>query len=108
MALPRGKRDDAARSTPDGLSGCFAGCGLALVVARHVLPAESAHLGETLWIAALWLLLATLWGVARFRRLVRGRPFDPGDLALILLAGGQVVAAIFVHGNVRAAQNSAW
>ncbi|MFO1093337.1 MAG: O-antigen ligase family protein, partial [Planctomycetaceae bacterium] len=108
MSLPKGKRDDAYPSAPDRVSGFFAGCGLALVTARHVLPAESAHLGDTLWIAALWLLLATAWTLTRLRCQVPGRRLDRGDLALILLAGGQVLAALLVHGNARAALNGAW
>jgi len=83
----------------------FAGCGLALVVARCVMPAESAHLGETLWIVPLWLLLAFVWTLVRQRFELPRYRLDRGDWAVLLLAGGHVLAGLAAHGNTRAALN---
>lgn len=99
---------DSVPSGHDRAGAVMAGCGLALVVARHVLPAESAHLGDTLWIAAFWLLLACVWGVARWRLQWPVVRIDRGDVALVLLATGHVVAALAMAGNRRMAINGSW
>jgi tetratricopeptide (TPR) repeat protein len=100
------RRSDHNRSSaPADPVALFAGCGLALIVARYVLPAESAHLGETLWIVPLWLILAFLWILAQQRFELPRMCLDRGDWAVLLLAGGQVLAGLASHGNLRAALN---
>ncbi|MBL8851861.1 MAG: O-antigen ligase family protein [Planctomycetaceae bacterium] len=101
-------RPPSASGDGDRLTPLFAGAGLALIVARHVLPAESSHLGETLWIVALWLLLALGWTFARVRRGASRIRWDRADLAVLLLAGGYVLAGAIGHGNQRAALNGLW
>ena len=114
MTKRRARQARPAASPPSGdprFSGVFAGCGLALLMARHVVPAESAPLGETLWIAALWLLLAAAWMLVRVRGIALPIRFDGGDLAVALLVGGHVVAAtaiLVTGGHRRAALNMLW
>ncbi len=84
----------------------------ALFVTRFFVPAESAHLGETLWIVQLWLVVAAL-GAWASARLGNGRwRWDWGDAAAGLLAAGHVVSALAVvvagSGHRRAAVNLLW
>jgi hypothetical protein len=84
----------------------------ALFVTRFFVPAESAHLGETLWIVQLWLVVAAL-GAWASARLGDGRwRWDWGDAAVVLLAAGHVVSALAVvvtgAGQQRAAVNLLW
>lgn len=103
------KRADPSRRPTepagDGPVAVFAALGLALVAARFVLPAESAHLGETLWIVPLWLGLAFLWALARHRFELPAASLDRGDWGVLLLAGGHVLAGALADGNRRAALN---
>lgn len=115
MATTRRAPHARSSASPDApgerRAAVFAGCGLALVTARHVVPAESAHLGETLWIAAAWLLLAAGWMLCRVRGLTPRFSFDRADLAVALLVGGHVIASIAVlisGGHRRAALNMLW
>lgn len=89
----------------EGPVGLFAALGLALVVSRFVLPAESAHLGETLWIVPLWLGLGFVWTLARLRFEWPSVAIDRSDWAVVLLAGGHVLAGLLADGNRRAALN---
>lgn len=89
----------------------FVASGLALFAARYFLPAESAHLGETLWIVALWLLLALLWALARLRLDLPVPRIDGADAAVWLLVTGHVVSAaavLLTEGQQRAALNMLW
>ena len=82
-----------------------------LYFSRFFLPAESAVLGETLWIATLWIACLLLWaagmgrwGAARFR-------FDSIDAMIGLWIGGQVISAavvVMTTGEKRSAVNLAW
>ena len=110
MAARRAQRARQSESAA-GPSAIFAGCGLALLTARYVIPAESAHLGETLWIAEAWLLLAVAWMLLRLRGLAPRMTFDRSDLAVALLVAGQSIASIGVlmtGGHRRAALNMLW
>jgi O-Antigen ligase/Tetratricopeptide repeat len=83
---------------------------LGLYFARFFLPAESAHLGETLWIVQLWLFLATFACLLKWRF---GEPFrfDLRDVAVWTLVAGHVLGALIVIGTVgqkRAATNMLW
>jgi tetratricopeptide (TPR) repeat protein len=85
--------------------------GLALLATRWFVPAESAHLGETLWIVQLWLLSACVWSL--FVLLRRSRPprLDWADGAVWLLVAGHVQSALIVlstEGQKRYALNMLW
>ena len=73
----------------NGLPGIW---GLALLATRWFVPAESAHLGETLWIVQLWLLTACVWSL--FVVLQRSRPprLDRADAAVWLLVAPWALA----------------
>ena len=85
-------------------------CALGLYFARFFVPAESAHLGDTVWIVQLWLALATF---ACFMKWRFGEPFhfDMRDGAVWALVLAHVVAALIVictDGQKRAATNLLW
>jgi hypothetical protein len=85
--------------------------GLALLVVRLFVPAESAHLGETLWIVQLWLCTATVWLLFALLRRDMRLTFDRADAAAWLLVGGQALTALVVlatDGHKRAALNLLW
>src|SRR5690606_20689937 len=82
-----------------------------LMLARYFLPAESAALGETLWIVQFWLMAAVVWFWLAARRGEAGRRFDAFDLAVALLVGGHVLSAgavLLGEGDRRAALNMLW
>jgi hypothetical protein len=84
---------------------------LALTAMRWFVPAESAQLGETLWIVQLWLFTACAWSLFVVLRRCAAPRFDRADAAVWLLAAGHVVSAMFVlstGGQKRAAQNMLW
>lgn len=95
----------------DTVNGLFGTIGLALAAARLFVPAESAHLGETLWIVQLWLLAAAVWLLLSLRHAGLARRLDRADLAVWLLAVGHIISALVVvatAGQKRAALNMAW
>jgi len=82
-----------------------------LVVARYFVPAESAALGETLWIVQFWLMGAVVWQWLAARNEIPRRRFDRLDVAICLLIGGHVLSAVVVlagEGDRRAALNMLW
>lgn len=95
----------------DTINGLFGGIGLALFGTRFFVPAEAAHLGDTLWIVQLWLLAAAVWWLLSLRHAGLAIRPDWGDGAVWLLAGGHVLSALLVvatAGQQRAAVNMAW
>ena len=95
----------------NSINGLFGGIGLALFGTRFFVPAESAHLGDTLWIVQLWLLVAAVWWLLSLRHAGLALRPDWGDGAVWLLAGGHVLSALLVvasEGQQRAAVNMAW
>lgn len=85
-------------------------CALGLYFVRFFVPAESAHLGETLWIVQLWLFLATFACLLKWRFDEPFR-FDFRDVAVWTLVAGHVVGALIVIctvGQKRAATNMLW
>jgi hypothetical protein len=82
-----------------------------LMLTRYFLPAESAALGETLWIVQFWLMSAVVWFWWSARRGNPRRSFDAFDCAVGLLVGGHMVSAgavLLTEGDRRAALNMLW
>src|SRR5690606_14697616 len=80
-------------------------------LARYFLPAESAALGETLWIVQFWLISAVVWFWLSARRGDPRRRFDAFDFGVGLLVGGHVLSAaavLLTEGDRRAALNMLW
>jgi tetratricopeptide (TPR) repeat protein len=108
---PATKRASPPRRPPQfDLFSVVSICALGLYLVRFFVPAESAHLGETLWVVQLWLLLATFTCFVKWRF---GDPmtFDRRDVAVWLLVLGHVVGALIVigtEGQKRAATNMLW
>ncbi len=85
--------------------------GLALLATRWFVPAESAHLGETLWIVQLWLLTACAWSLFVLLRRTPPPRLDRADAAVWLLVAGHVLSALLVlstEGQKRFALNMLW
>lgn len=85
-------------------------CALGLYLVRLFLPAESAHLGDTLLIAQGTLLLATFACFLKWR-FGDAISLDWRDVAVWTLVLGHVVGALFVictEGQKRAATNMLW
>ena len=68
-------------------SRMFATFGLALFMARFLVPAESAALGGTLWLVVLWLCAGSVWFLAAFRTGDRPLHWDRYD-AFVWMSGG--------------------
>ncbi|MGE3315209.1 MAG: O-antigen ligase family protein [Planctomycetaceae bacterium] len=82
-----------------------------LIVARWLVPTESAADGGTLWLAQLTFGVAGLWVWAEFRAGEFRVRFGSLDLAFGMIVLGHVVSAIVVlmtEGDKRAAINMAW
>lgn len=83
-----------------------------LFLCRWIVPAEGVELGQTLWIAAAWLALASL----RFWILWRSRAVFPlrwglADAGVGALIAGHCLSGLLVWGqggDVRAALNCCW
>lgn len=82
-----------------------------LLVARLLLPAESAAAGDTLWVVQFWMAAGLLW----FWNSIRQRDFrvraDRFDIALWVVVAGHVagmIALFYEGGNKRAAINLSW
>ncbi|REJ85606.1 MAG: O-antigen ligase domain-containing protein [Planctomycetota bacterium] len=98
----------AAKPYPSGL---FATLGLALFAVRFFVPAESAALGDTLWIVVLWLLAGCFWSLLAYRNGERPLRLDRYDAAVWLLVAGHVISAgvvVATAGQQRAALNMLW
>ena len=83
----------------------------ALFFTRFFLPAESAAQGDTLWIAAAWMICGAVWGIGLWRGWWPRVQLGWQDAALALWIGGQIVSAILVVltvGDKRSATNLAW
>ncbi len=84
---------------------------LGLFAARYFVPAESAALGGTLWIATAWFALGGATFAVRWRAVEAMRSPDGLDLGIALLVAGQIFAALRVlwgEGDQRAAINMMW
>ncbi|HWL08469.1 MAG TPA: O-antigen ligase family protein [Planctomicrobium sp.] len=84
----------------------------ALVLVRLLVPTEGSEQGQTLWIAAGWLVLASIrcWWLAR-QEGWHPPQFHLADLGVLLLIGGNCLAAVLVllgEGDRRAALNGFW
>ena len=94
-----------------GSSRLFAAFGLALFMARFFVPAESAALGDTLWLVVLWLFAGSVWFLAAFRTGERPLHWDRYNAAVWVLVVGHLVAAgsvLATEGHQRAALNMFW
>jgi hypothetical protein len=83
-----------------------------LLVARYFLPAESAALGETLWLVQAGLLVLSAWLALLARGDGLPRAWDAVDFGRLLLVGGHMLSALAVistgEGDRRAALNMLW
>lgn len=95
---------------PHIVERCGTGLATACVVARLLVPTESAHLGDTLWIATLLLIAAIFYSVGRWQNGHRLR-FDWFTAAVALMVIGHLVSGIGILldvGNKRSALNMIW
>ncbi|MEX0727449.1 MAG: O-antigen ligase family protein, partial [Planctomycetaceae bacterium] len=79
--------------------------------ARWLLPAESAAQGETLWIVALWFVLALAYVYGKFREQVSLEKFTKWEIGLGVIIVGQCLgcAGVWIDGgNLRSAVNGCW
>ena len=82
-----------------------------LLTARFFVPAESAPLGETLWIVALWLLVTVLALWTWLRGSLPRFGLRRIDIAVYMLVLGQISAGVIMslgEGQRRAAANMLW
>lgn len=105
---------ESVPGSSNGRSHIAERCGVALAiacfVARLLVPTESAHLGDTLWLATLLLMAATVYSVGRWQS-GHWLRFDWCSVAVGLILIGHVVSgtAIFLDiGNKRSAVNMVW
>jgi len=95
----------------DRITSVAAGLATALILVRFFLPAEAATRGETLWISALWLVLA-LGGSLLWIRHRWALTLDGLDVSVVVWMGLQIVSALALvvsgSGNRRDAMNLAW
>lgn len=92
-------------------SRILAGFATALFFARFFLPAESATQGDTLWIAAGWMVCGIVFGVGIWRGWSPPPRWDGMDAAAGLWIGGQIASSIWVistTGDKRVAANLGW
>lgn len=84
---------------------------LAVFLTRYLYVAESAAMGETLWIVGLWLVALAVWTVANWKRPFAAQSFNGLDLCVLLLAGSHILSALVIIATVgekRLAMNLAW
>lgn len=82
-----------------------------LLLARWLVPTESASQGDTLWLVQLWLAAGIIWVWAFARGETRSIRVGACDFALWLLIGGHVASALVLvatEGDKRAAVNMLW
>ncbi len=82
-----------------------------LLVARLLIPTESAAQGDTLWLVQLWLAAGLLWVLSCHRQRDFRIRFDRFDVLLAVVVLGHVVSAVVVvltEGQKRAAINMLW
>ena len=82
-----------------------------LLLARMLIPTESADAGDTLWIVQLWLGAGLIWCWVKYRQRDFHVRLDWYDLAVWLLVAGHVISAMHVVctvGHKRAAVNMLW
>ena len=106
-----GREPTASRTTVGSFADLCALVVSVLITARYFLPAESAALGETLWIVQFWFIAGVLWLWAKARSGCGLRRLDGLDWGLGLLIVGHVVSALVVlatEGDRRAALNMLW
>lgn len=83
----------------------------AVLVARWLVPAESAALGDTLWLTQGTLLLGLIWSLGAMWYDVPRVRWRLSDTAVLLLVAGHVLSALLVvvgTGDKRAAVNLLW
>lgn len=110
-STPRQPAPPPSGSTADPVATVVAVLVLALVVARWLVPAESAPEGDTLWIVQLWFAAAILWTWSRLRAGDWSVRVNAFDAALWILIAGHVLSTAEVFrmgGNRRAALDMAW
>ena len=108
--MPKMSRPAAASEAHPDQSPAWLAIAISLLVARWLLPAESTVTGSTLWLVGGWLLLASIWALARLRAWhIAPLNLDRFDLAVALLVFPQIVSALLLigasDGNARAAAN---
>lgn len=84
---------------------------LAVFLTRYLYVAESAAMGDTLWVVGLWFVALAVWTVAHWKRPFATDTFNGLDVSVLLLAGGHIVSAmsiILTTGEKRSALNLAW
>lgn len=82
-----------------------------LFVARLLIPAEAAVLGDSLWITLLWFVVGALCCIDLHCRQQRIKTGGLLSVALGLMVGGHVVSGLLVvfgNGEKRAALNMLW
>ncbi len=95
----------------DGLTYVLIAVVAALLVARWLVPTESAPEGDTLWLVQLWLGACLLWAWNSYRQQNFSLRLDRFDLALWILIGSHIVSAlvvVFTEGQKRVALNMLW
>jgi O-antigen ligase len=110
-STPRSQGSAAVAVGPDVSEIIGAVFVLALVVVRWLVPAESAHEGDTLWIVQLWFASLAIWVWSRFRTKNWSVRLNLFDAALWTVIAGHVLATAFVFwhgGNRRAAIDLSW
>ncbi len=108
---PAAGKPASAAHVADPLSTLLTAAVAALLVARMLVPTESAAEGETLWLVQLWLATAMVWAWKCIRNADHRIRFDWCDGALWLLIAGQVVSALVIvatEGHKRNAINMLW
>ncbi|MBI5761796.1 MAG: O-antigen ligase family protein [Planctomycetales bacterium] len=83
----------------------------AVLVARWLVPTESAALGDTLWLTQGTLLLGLIWSLVVAWCDVPRLRWRLSDTAVLLLVAGHVLSALLVvagTGDKRAAMNLLW
>ncbi len=95
----------------DLLTTLLRGIVVMLLVARWLLPTESAAEGETLWLSQLTLGAGLIWIWSVFRGSLEGIRFGWIDACVAVLVLGHIVSGVYllaVGGEKRAAINMMW
>lgn len=96
---------------PDWPARLLAALLTAALVARWLIPTESAALGDTLWLTQGTLLLGLLWAFVALWQNPLPMRWRLSDAAVTLLVAGHVVSTLLVvaqSGDKRAAVNLLW